>query len=69
MTDEQRTLIGEYGHPDTPMAKSLESAVRGELDLFGAACRQSPAFSGMIETLCDRLIPRSRRAQEPLRFA
>jgi hypothetical protein len=33
---------------------------RAELDRFGAACRTNPALGGMVETLFDRLIPRTR---------
>ena len=31
---------------------------RAELDRFGAACRQRPEFSGMVQKLFDRLLPR-----------
>jgi hypothetical protein len=42
--------------------RQLTPMRRAELDRFGAACRTDPALSGMVETLFDRLIPRSRAA-------
>ena len=37
---------------------ALTRAQRAELDKFSAACRTQPEFSGMMETLFDRLLPR-----------
>ncbi|HET6248425.1 MAG TPA: UTP--glucose-1-phosphate uridylyltransferase [Tepidisphaeraceae bacterium] len=40
--------------------RQLTPMRRAELDRFGAACRTNPSLGGMVETLFDRLIPRSR---------
>lgn len=40
-------------------ARFLTQAQRAELDRFGAACRRSPEFAGMVEGLFDQLFPRS----------
>jgi hypothetical protein len=37
----------------------LSPARRAELDRFGAACRELPEFSGMVEHLFERMLPRS----------
>jgi hypothetical protein len=37
---------------------------RAELERFGAACRTHPELSGMVETLFDRLVPRSPKQEE-----
>jgi hypothetical protein len=39
-------------------SQSLTAPQRAELDLFSAACRARPEFSGMMQTLFDRLLPR-----------
>ncbi|MGC9941801.1 MAG: UTP--glucose-1-phosphate uridylyltransferase [Verrucomicrobiota bacterium] len=39
-------------------SKSLTAAQRAELDKFSGACRTRPEFSGMMQTLFDRLLPR-----------
>ena len=41
--------------------RSLPISRRAELDAFGAACRTRPEFSGMVQTLFDRLLPQTRR--------
>ena len=38
--------------------QSLTAPQRAELDKFSAACRVRPEFSGMMQTLFDRLLPR-----------
>jgi hypothetical protein len=38
--------------------QTLSQSRRAELDKFSAACRAEPAFSGMMQTLFDRLVPR-----------
>ena len=38
--------------------QSLSAPQRAELDKFSAACRTRPEFSGMMQTLFDRLLPR-----------
>lgn len=38
--------------------QSLTRPQRAELDKFSAACRTRPEFSGMLQTLFDRLLPR-----------
>src|SRR5262249_31300810 len=45
--------------------RELSALKRGELDRFGAACRQKPELSGMVQMLFDRLFPptRSRKDQ------
>ena len=42
--------------------RELSPLRRGELDRFGAACRNRPELAGMVETLFDRLLPRGRDA-------
>jgi len=39
--------------------RSLTPLRRAELDRFGAACRNNPELAGMVQTLFDRLFPRS----------
>ncbi|MGA0038422.1 MAG: UTP--glucose-1-phosphate uridylyltransferase [Pirellulales bacterium] len=39
--------------------RGLSRARRGELDACAAACRTQPELSGMVDTLFDRLFPRS----------
>ena len=39
---------------------ALSPARRAELDRFGAACRTQPELSGMVQTLFERIIPRSQ---------
>ena len=41
--------------------RSLPRSRRGELDAFAAACRTEPELVGMVDTLFDRLFPRSIR--------
>ena len=41
--------------------RALTPLRRAELDRFAAACRARPQLSGMVETLFDRLLPRSER--------
>ena len=38
---------------------TLPPSRRAELDAFGAACRTQPQLSGMVDTLFDRLFPRT----------
>jgi hypothetical protein len=38
--------------------QSLTESQRAELDKFSAACRSRPAWSGMMQNLFDRLVPR-----------
>lgn len=40
-------------------ARQLSASHRAELDRFGEACRTDPTLSGMVQTLFDRLLPRS----------
>lgn len=40
--------------------RRLSSLRRAELDRFGAACRTRPEMAGMVQTLFDRLLPRTR---------
>ena len=42
-------------------ARELSPSKRAELDRFGAACRQKPELSGMVQTLFDRLFPTTRQ--------
>jgi hypothetical protein len=44
-------------------ARQLSTSHRAELDRFGEACRTDPALSGMVQTLFDRLVPRSDVAE------
>jgi hypothetical protein len=41
--------------------RQLQPSRRAELDRFGAACRTRPDFAGMVQTIFDRLLPRTRR--------
>ncbi|MDI7277689.1 MAG: UTP--glucose-1-phosphate uridylyltransferase, partial [Anaerolineae bacterium] len=41
--------------------RQLTRLRRLELDRFGAACRTRPELAGMVQTLFDRLLPRSQR--------
>ena len=41
--------------------RQLSPLRRAELERFGAACRSNPELGGMVETLFDRLVPRSRQ--------
>ena len=43
--------------------RQLTRTRRAELERFGAACRTNPDLGGMVETLFDRLVPRTRREQ------
>ena len=45
--------------PGLLKAQSLSPARRAELDAFGAACRTRPELAGMVDTLFDRLFPRT----------
>ncbi|MFN9369466.1 MAG: UTP--glucose-1-phosphate uridylyltransferase [Planctomycetia bacterium] len=45
--------------PGLLKAQSLSPARRAELDAFGAACRTRPELTGMVDTLFDRLFPRT----------
>lgn len=40
--------------------RQLTPIRRAELERFGVACRTNPELGGMVETLFDRLVPRSR---------
>lgn len=42
--------------------QALTQPQRAELDRFSAACRTRPEFSGMLQTLFDRLLPRLQSA-------
>lgn len=44
-------------------ARELSSFRRAELDQFAAACRTEPQLADMIETLFDRLLPRTEEKQ------
>jgi hypothetical protein len=44
-------------------ARHLSASHRAELDRFGEACRTDPTLSGMVQTLFDRLLPRSDVAE------
>jgi hypothetical protein len=44
-------------------ARQLSASRRAELDRFGEACRTDPTLSGMVQTLFDRLLPRSDIAE------
>lgn len=44
-------------------ARHLSASRRAELDRFGEACRTDPTLSGMVQTLFDRLLPRSDTAE------
>jgi hypothetical protein len=54
---------GYYGLIVPPLLRqelrTLSPLRRAELDRFAAACRAKPELSGMVETLFDRLLPRS----------
>ena len=39
--------------------QTLPPSRRAELDAFGAACRTQPQLAGMVDTLFDRLFPRT----------
>ncbi|NLV73980.1 MAG: UTP--glucose-1-phosphate uridylyltransferase [Chloroflexi bacterium] len=41
---------------------TLPTARLAELDLFGAACRTRPELAGMVQTLFDRILPRTTEA-------
>jgi hypothetical protein len=45
--------------------RSLTGSQRAELDKFSAACRTKPEFSGMMQTLFDRLLPRLKTGSGP----
>jgi hypothetical protein len=40
-------------------ARLLSAARRAELDRFASACRDQPAFAGMVQQMFDHLLPRS----------
>jgi hypothetical protein len=44
--------------------RELPPSKRAELDRFGAACRQRPELSGMVQSLFDRLFPAAHRRNE-----
>ena len=44
--------------------RQLTPLRRAELERFGAACRSNPELGGMVETLFDRLVPRSRKSDD-----
>ena len=43
--------------------RQLAPTLRAELERFGAACRTNSELGGMVETLFDRLVPRSRKEE------
>jgi hypothetical protein len=43
--------------------RQLTPIRRAELERFGVACRTNPELGGMVETLFDRLVPRSRKEE------
>ncbi|HEY2587369.1 MAG TPA: UTP--glucose-1-phosphate uridylyltransferase [Tepidisphaeraceae bacterium] len=43
--------------------RQLTPIRRAELERFGVACRTNPDLSGMVETMFDRLVPRSRKEE------
>ena len=43
--------------------RQLAPTLRAELERFGAACRSNAELGGMVETLFDRLVPRSRKEE------
>jgi len=42
----------------------LASSQRAELERFGAACRTEEEFSGMVQTLFERLLPRDTQSED-----
>ena len=46
--------------PGLLKTEKLSAARRAELDKFGAACRTQPELAGMVNTLFDRLFPRTK---------
>ncbi|MBK9713632.1 MAG: UTP--glucose-1-phosphate uridylyltransferase [Kouleothrix sp.] len=44
--------------------RALSAPRRAELDRFATACRTRPELAGTIQTLFDRLLPRTRHAQD-----
>jgi len=42
--------------------RTLSPAVHADLERFGQACRSHPEFSGMVEKVFDRLLPRAKAA-------
>src|SRR5690606_1266627 len=58
---------GYYAHSVPSLLRheqrSLPPTRRAELDRFAAACRTRPELSGMVQTLFDRLMPRSDREE------
>ncbi len=41
----------------------LPPSRRAELDRFGAACRNTPELSGMVQTLFEHLLPRASQEE------
>ena len=66
--DDALMPSGYYAHVVPPLLRyeqrSLPPTRRAELDRFAAACRTRPELSGMVQTLFDRLMPRSDREEE-----
>ena len=48
-----------------PNPRALTQPQRAELDKFSAACRTRPEFSGMMQILFDRLLPRLKSETGP----
>jgi hypothetical protein len=44
--------------------RTLAPSRRAELDAFGAACRLRPSHAGMVQTLFDRLLPKTKSNEE-----
>lgn len=65
--DEGLMPPGYYAHHVPPLLRyeqrNLPASQRSELDRFAAACRTKPELSGMVQTLFDRMMPRSDREE------
>ena len=64
LTGEQALLPPDYYALMAPQwlrtdPRQLTPMQRAELERFGAACRNKPELAGMVETLFDRLVPRT----------
>ncbi len=53
--------VPQWLHADP---RSLAPTIRTELERFGSASRHAQSFNGMVETLFDKLFPRSRRERD-----
>ena len=69
LTEENALLPAQYYAFMAPQwlrtdPRQLTPTRRAELERFGAACRSNPELGGMVETLFDRLVPRSRKSED-----